>query len=80
MARKRSGPEGFLDGEERDGQESRSIAERKEPRAGSGEHTAFPNCNPKGTFEVRKRRRREAEVEAAGGECGGAAAEGEARD
>ena len=39
VARKRSGPEGFLDDEERSRKEPRRVAELKEPRAGSGEHT-----------------------------------------
>lgn len=41
VARKRSGPEGFLDDEERSRKEPRRVAELKEPRAGSGERTAF---------------------------------------
>ena len=41
VARKRSGPEGFLDDEDRGGEEPRRVAELKEPRAGSGERTAF---------------------------------------
>ncbi len=46
VARKRSVPEGFLDGERRAGKESRRVAELKDPHAGSGERTIFPRPEP----------------------------------